>query len=70
MNNFFSEKVFKVIRKLESEIKIKKNFLSENECKELLEYLRNIKNKSVGKVNLLIEKKALKFFLILINQNF
>ena len=46
MSNFFSEKIFKEIKKTESEVVMKKKFLSENECKKLLEYFRNLKNKS------------------------
>ena len=62
MDNFFSEKVFKVIRKLESEIIIKKKILSENECKELLEYFKNIKNKSVGKSKSIDREESTKIF--------
>ena len=47
MSNFFSEKVLKEIKKFESETTIKKKFLLENECKELLDYFRNLKNKSI-----------------------
>ena len=69
MSNFFSDKVLKEIKKFESETVIKKKILSENECKKLLEHFRNLKTNRLAKANLLIEKKALKFFLIFINQN-
>ena len=62
MDNFFSEKVFKVIRKLESETVNKKKILSENECKELLEYFKNIKNKSIGKSKSIDREESNKIF--------
>ena len=62
MSNFFSEKVLKEIKKLESEIVNKKKFLSENECKEFLEYFRNLKNKSVGKSKSVDREESTKIF--------
>ena len=62
MSNFFSEKVLKEIKKTESEIVMKKKFLSENECKELLEYFRNLKNKSIGKSKSVDREESTKIF--------
>ena len=62
MSNFFSEKVLKEIKKLESEIVNKKKFLSENECKEFLEYFKNLKNKSVGKSKSVDREESTKIF--------
>ena len=62
MSNFFPEKVFKEIKKLESEIVKKKNFLLENECKEFLVYFRNLKNKSVGKSKSVDREESTKIF--------
>ena len=62
MSNFFSEKVLKEIKKLESEVTKKINFLSEIECKELLEYFRNLKNKSVGKSKSVDREESTKIF--------
>ena len=62
MSNFFSEKVLKEIKKFESETTIKKNFLLENECKELLDYFRNLKNKSIGKSKSIDREESTKIF--------
>ena len=62
MSNFFSEKILKEIKKLESKITKKKDFLSENECKELLEYFRNLKNKSVAKNKSVDREESTKIF--------
>ena len=62
MSNFFSEKVLKEIKKLESEIVKKKKILSENECKEFLEYFKNLKNKSVGKSKSVDREESTKIF--------
>ena len=62
MSNFFSEKIFKEIKKTESEIVMKKKFLSENECKEFLEYFRNLKNKSIGKSKSVDREESTKIF--------
>jgi len=62
MSNFFSEKIFKEIKKTESEVVMKKNFLSENECKKLLEYFKNLKNKSVGKSKSVDREESTKIF--------
>ena len=62
MSNFFSEKVLKEIKKLESETVNKKKILSENECKEFLEYFRNLKNKSVGKSKSVDREESTKIF--------
>jgi hypothetical protein len=62
MSNFFSEKVLKEIKKLESETVNKKKILSENECKEFLEYIRNLKNKSIGKSKSVDREESTKIF--------
>ena len=62
MSNFFSEKVLKEIKKFESETVIKKKFLSKNECRELLEYFRNMKNKSIGKSKSVDREESTKIF--------
>ena len=62
MSNFFSEKVLKEIKKLESETINKKKILSENECKEFLEYFKNLKNKSVGKSKSVDREESTKIF--------
>ena len=62
MSDFFSENVLKEIKKTESGVLKKKNFLSVNEIKELLEYLRSMKNKSVGKSKLVDREESTKIF--------
>tara|TARA_Y100000780_G_C13579839_1_gene376296 strand:+ start:19 stop:921 length:903 start_codon:yes stop_codon:yes gene_type:complete len=62
MSDFFSENVLKEIKKTESEVLKKKNFLAVNEIKELLEYLRSMKNKSVGKSKLVDREESTKIF--------
>ena len=62
MSNFFSEKVLKEIKKFESETVIKKKFLSKNECRELLKYFRNMKNKSIGKSKSVDREESTKIF--------
>ena len=51
MSDFFSENVLKEIKKTESEVLKKKNFLAVNEIKELLEYLRSMKKNQSEKTN-------------------
>ena len=62
MNNFFSEKVLEEIKKLESEPTKKEKILSKNECVELVEYLRNLKNKSIGKSKSVDREESTKIF--------
>ena len=62
MSDFFSENVLKEIKKTESEVLKKKNFLAVNEIKELLEYLRSMKNKSIGKSKLVDREESTKIF--------
>ena len=62
MSNFFSKKVFKEIKKFESDPTIKKNFLSKNECVELINYFRNLKNKSIGKSKSIDREESTKIF--------
>jgi hypothetical protein len=62
MNKFFEEKVFEEIKKVDQKIVKQKDFISENECKELLDYLRNLKNKSVGKSKFVEREESTKIF--------
>ena len=63
--HFREKKVFEEIKKVDQGIVKQKDFISEDECKELLEYLRNLKNKSVGKSGFIErEEKSMIFFII------
>ena len=62
MNNFFPEKILIKIKKFESNPTKKKSFLSENECKEFLDYFTNLKNKSLGKSQLVNREESTKIF--------
>ena len=70
MSDFFSENVLKEIKKTESEVLKKKNFLAANEIKELLEYLRSMKNKSIGKSKLVDREESTKIFFDLNQSDF
>jgi len=62
MTNLFSDKIFKEIKKTESDVMKKKNFLLDSEVKELLEYLRSLKNKSAGKSKSVDREESTKIF--------
>ena len=70
MSNFFPDKILKEIKKTESDVLKKKNFLLDNEIKELLEYLRNLKNKSVGKSKLVDREESTKIFYIIMGVSY
>jgi len=62
MNIFFSKATLDKIKKTESDVTKKKNFLSTDEIKILLNYLRNLKNKSVGKSMSVDREESTKIF--------
>jgi len=62
MSNFFPEKILIEIKKFESNATKKKSFLSENECKEFLDYFTNLKNKSLGKSQSVNREESTKIF--------
>ena len=62
MTNFFSSTIINKIKENESEVFKKKNFLDSAEIKTLLEYLRNLKNKSVGESKLVDREESTKIF--------
>ena len=49
MSGFFDPDILKQIKEHETGVNVVENFISQNECSELLDYFRNLKNKSVGK---------------------
>ena len=48
MSSFFDKNILEKIKEHETGVNIIENFLTQNECDELLDYFRNLKNKSVG----------------------
>jgi len=62
MNNFFKPDVLKEIKKYETGVNEVENFFSKNECDEILDYLRNLKNKSVGKSKSIEREESTKIF--------
>jgi len=62
MKNFFEPSVLEEIKKHETGIEEYKNFLSVSECDELLKYLRNLQNKSVGKSKSVEREESTKIF--------
>ena len=62
MSNFFSDTIINKIKETESDVLKKKKFLNNGEIKTLLEYLRNLKNKSVGKSKLVDREESTKIF--------
>ena len=63
MSSFFPENILKEIKKTESDVFEKKNFLSNIEARELLQYIRNLKNKSVGKSKSVDREESTKIFI-------
>ena len=63
MSSFFPENILKEIKKTESDVFKKKNFLSNTEASELLQYIRNLKNKSVGKSKSVDREESTKIFI-------
>lgn len=62
MREFFDENILKKIKDLESGVSEFKNFLSNRECEEVLNYLRNLSNKSSGKSQLVEREESTKIF--------
>jgi len=62
MREFFDENILKKIKDLESGVSEVKNFLSNRECEEVLNYLRNLSNKSSGKSQLVEREESTKIF--------
>ena len=67
MSGFFDPDILKQIKGMKQAL-MYKNFISQNECSELLDYFRNLKNKSVGKSQSVEREESTKIFLILNNQ--
>jgi len=62
MNNFFSDDILKKIKKHETGAKCIDNFISKDDVEEILNDLRNTKNKSVGKSKLVEREESTKIF--------
>ncbi len=62
MNKFFTNDTLKEIQKYETGINESESFISPDDCKELLEYFRNLKNKSVGKNQSVDREESTKIF--------
>lgn len=62
MREFFDENILKKIKDLEFGVSEFKNFLSNRECEEVLNYLRNLSNKSSGKSQLVEREESTKIF--------
>ena len=62
MNKFFTSDTLNKIQKYETGINETENFISPDDCKELLEYFRNLKNKSIGKNQSVDREESTKIF--------
>lgn len=62
MSKFFDPDIFSKIQSYESGIHEIENFLSLDQCKEILVYFRNLKNKSVGKSKSVDREESTKIF--------
>ena len=62
MSSFFDENILEKIKKHETGVNVVENFLTKNECNELLDYFRNLKNKSVGKSQSVEREESTKIF--------
>ena len=62
MSSFFDENILEKIKKHETGVNVVENFLTKNECDELLDYFRNLKNKSVGKSQSVEREESTKIF--------
>ena len=69
MHNFFENSVLKKIKENESGIKEVNNFLSEDECNNLVEYFNNLKKKSIGKSQYIEREESTKVFFKLDQSN-
>ena len=66
MSSFFDQNILEEIKKNESPPVQIENFLSLSECENLINYFRNLKNKSVGKSQYIEREESTKIFLNLI----
>ena len=62
MSDFFEKKTLEQIKKYETGVSQIDNFLSLAECGEILDYLRNLKNQSVGKSQMVKREESTKIF--------
>jgi hypothetical protein len=62
MSSFFDPDILKQIKQYETGVNVIENFVSQNECAELLDYFRNLKNKSVGKSQSVEREESTKIF--------
>jgi hypothetical protein len=62
MNKFFTQDTLNKIQNSETGVNQIENFISSEECKELLEYFRNLKNKSIGKNQSVEREESTKIF--------
>ena len=62
MSSFFDKNILEKIKEHETGVNIIENFLTQNECDELLDYFRNLKNKSVGKSQSVEREESTKIF--------
>ena len=62
MSGFFDPDILKQIKEHETGVNVVENFISQNECSELLDYFRNLKNKSVGKSQSVEREESTKIF--------
>ena len=62
MSTFFANNVLKKIKENESEVKEIKNFLTEDECNNFIEYFNNLKEKSIGKSQYVEREESTKIF--------
>lgn len=62
MENFFKIDVLNKIKNLETGVNCVEKFISKNEAEEILDYLRNLKNKSVGKSKAVEREESTKIF--------
>ena len=62
MSSFFDKNILEKIKEHETGVNVIENFLTKNECNELLVYFRNLKNKSVGKSQSVEREESTKIF--------
>ena len=62
MSSFFDKNILEKIKEHETGVNNIENFLTQNESDELLDYFRNLKNKSVGKSQSVEREESTKIF--------
>ena len=62
MTEFFEKKTLEKIKDNETGIHEIRNFISKDDCTEILEYFRNLKNKSLGKSQSIDREESTKIF--------